>query len=80
MCRQCPIYNDTLDTLVEDIVIVRDLKVSISDNSNMCSCSRNAEITFVEIPTLKIKLLRARSKLGIINFAWRVTWKYNYSP
>ena len=73
MCRHCPINNDTLGIFMEDIVNARGLKVSISDNSNMCSCSRNAEITLVENPTLKIKLLRACSKLGIINFVWRVT-------
>ena len=39
-----------LNKSVEDIVIAPDLKVFISDNSNMCSCSRNAQISFVENP------------------------------
>ena len=39
---------------VEDIVVFLGLKVLYSDNSYMFSCSRNAQVTFVENPQLKI--------------------------
>ena len=39
---------------VEDIVVSRSLKVFNSNNANMFSCSRNAQVTFVENPKLKI--------------------------
>ena len=39
---------------MEDIVVFPGLKVPISDNSFMFSYSRNAHVTFVENPQLKI--------------------------
>jgi len=39
---------------VKDIVVFQDLKVfNDFDNSYMFSCSRNAQVTFVEKPQLK---------------------------
>ena len=44
---KCPIYNGT-------IVVFIGLN---SNNSNMLSCSRNAQITFVEKTQFKITIL-----------------------
>ena len=43
---------------VEDIVVSQGLKMFISDDSNMFSCSRNAQVTFVEKPELKINIFQ----------------------
>ena len=53
---QCPVevvpWNLYLVNYVENVVS-RDLIVFISDNSNIFSCSRNAQVTFVENPNGK---------------------------
>ena len=54
---------------MEDIVVFPGLKVPISDNSFMFSYSRNAHVTFVENPQLKI-IFEIRV---IWNYAIRVT-------
>ena len=42
---------------VEDIFAFPDLNVFNSDNSFILSCGRNAQVTFVEKPQLKIKFI-----------------------
>ena len=53
---QCPVevvpWNLYVVNYVENVVS-RDLIVFISDNSNIFSCSRNAQVTFVENPNGK---------------------------
>jgi len=58
---QCPIHNDSLETFIwsiilEDIVVLLNLKVSNSVNSYMFSCSRNAQVIIAEKSQLKIIL------------------------
>ena len=43
-----------LINIVEDIVVLLGSKVFNSDNSNMISCSINAQVTFLEKPQLQI--------------------------
>ena len=46
--------NNYLINNVEDIVVSLDLEVLISDYSNMFSCCRNAQVTYVEKTQIKI--------------------------
>ena len=47
-------WNLYLIMYVEDIVVFIGLKVFNSDNSRMFSLSKNARVTFVEKPQMKI--------------------------
>ena len=58
-----PLYKETMHDLqwylsnhlirsMEDIFVSRGIKVFISDSSHMFLCSRNAQVTFVEKPTV----------------------------
>ena len=64
---QCPIrnghqypWNLYLINSLEDVVAFLGIKVSNSENSYMFSCSRNADVTFVEKPQFKMSVFKIK--------------------
>ena len=53
--------------------LCKDLNMSISDNSNMCSCSKNAQTPFVEKPKLKINSFQNGKRSYLIHKAFQGT-------